>query len=102
MVRAQRRCTISRRDKHLGSGEGEVTTPHERTRAVVGARDLLTILSDGRGPYSGDLVRTLALTLLRHYPLEVDIAVSAAALPGVWAEPVTVGKAVDIARVRRR
>ncbi|SDI38976.1 hypothetical protein SAMN04487926_11634 [Paraburkholderia steynii] len=66
-----------------------MTTPNERTRAVVGARDLLTILSDGRGPYSGDLVRTLAMTLLRHYPLEVDISVSAAALPGLWADPLS-------------
>ncbi|WP_319001436.1 hypothetical protein [Burkholderia sp. AU39826] len=29
-------------------------------------------------------VQSVAERLLRHYPLDVDLAVSAAALPGVW------------------
>ncbi|WP_332328389.1 hypothetical protein [Burkholderia contaminans] len=33
-------------------------------------------------------VRALALRLIQHYPLDVDIATSAAALPGIWAQPV--------------
>lgn len=57
---------------------------------MVGARDLLVTLADGRGPYCADLVRTLAMTLLRHYPSEADIDVSAIALPRVWAEPAKV------------
>jgi hypothetical protein len=75
-----------------------MTTAEERTRAVVGARDLLETLADGRGPYCADLVRTLAMTLLRHYPTVVDIDVSAAALPNLWAEPT---KIVSL-RQRRR
>lgn len=67
-----------------------MTTAEERTRAVVGARDLLATLADGRGPYCADLVRTLALTLLRHYPSESDIDVSAAALPNLWADPTKI------------
>jgi hypothetical protein len=69
-----------------------MTTAEERTRAVVGARDLLATLADGRGPYCADLVRTLAMTLLRHYPTAVDIDVSAAALPNLWAEPAKVAR----------
>ncbi|WMY11083.1 BPSL0761 family protein [Paraburkholderia phenoliruptrix] len=56
----------------------------------MGARDLLATLADGRGPYCADLVRTLAMTLLRHYPSEADIDVSAIALPSLWAEPAKV------------
>ncbi len=67
-----------------------MTTAEERTRAVVGARDLLATLADGRGLYCADLVRTLAKTLLRHYPTAVDIDVSAAALPNLWAEPTKI------------
>ncbi|WP_309568805.1 BPSL0761 family protein [Paraburkholderia sp. BL6669N2] len=63
-----------------------MTTAEERTRAVVGARDLLATLADGRGPYCADLVRTLAMALLRHFPSEADIDASAFALPNIWAE----------------
>ncbi|WP_081063712.1 BPSL0761 family protein [Burkholderia multivorans] len=64
-----------------------MSTAEQRTQAVVGARDLLATLADGRGPYCADLVRTLAITLLRHYPSEADIDASAIALPSLWAEP---------------
>lgn len=67
--------------------EGAMTTPEERTRAILGGRELLATLAQGRGAYSPDLVRTLAMTLLRHYPRDVDIDVSAAAIPHLWAEP---------------
>jgi hypothetical protein len=33
------------------------------------------------------LVQTVALGLLRHYPLDIDLDVSAVALPGIWAAP---------------
>ncbi|WP_311734883.1 MULTISPECIES: BPSL0761 family protein [unclassified Paraburkholderia] len=62
-----------------------MTMPDERTRGVFGARELLFTLAQGPGAYSADPVRTLAKALLRHYPLEVDVAVSALALPNVWA-----------------
>jgi hypothetical protein len=32
------------------------------------------------------------MTLLRHYPTAVDIDVSAAALPNLWAEPAKVAR----------
>jgi hypothetical protein len=67
-----------------------MTTAEERTRAVVGARDLLATLASGRGPYCADLVRTLAMTLLRHYPSKADIDMSAVALPSLWADPAKI------------
>ncbi|SAK74416.1 hypothetical protein AWB75_04143 [Caballeronia catudaia] len=73
-----------------------MTTAEERTRAVVGARDLLATLAEGRGLYCEDLVRTLAMALLRHYPSQSDIDESAIALPDVWA------KAEEVANRRRR
>ncbi|CAG9269528.1 BPSL0761 family protein [Paraburkholderia caribensis] len=66
-----------------------MTTPQERTRAVLGARDLLETLAHGRGAYCTDLVRTLAFSLLRHYPLDVDIDVSALAVPTLWSSCFT-------------
>ncbi|WP_336298102.1 hypothetical protein [Paraburkholderia bryophila] len=33
------------------------------------------------------LIQTVALGLLRHYPLDIDLDVSASALPGLWAAP---------------
>ncbi|WP_282980819.1 hypothetical protein [Burkholderia vietnamiensis] len=30
-------------------------------------------------------VQSVAIRLLRHYPLDIDLDVSATALPGVWA-----------------
>jgi hypothetical protein len=33
------------------------------------------------------LVQTVAVGLLRHYPLDVDTEVSASVLPDVWAYP---------------
>ena len=35
----------------------------------------------------GGLVQSVAIGLLRHYPLNIDLDVSAAALPGVWGPP---------------
>jgi hypothetical protein len=35
----------------------------------------------------GGLLQTVVLGLLRHYPLDIDLDVSAAALPGIWAAP---------------
>ncbi|CAE6872682.1 BPSL0761 family protein [Paraburkholderia domus] len=66
-----------------------MTTAHERTNAVVGTREFLqTIALSGNTSAAGD-VQQIAERLLRHYPLDVDLAVSAAALPSLWAEPDT-------------
>ncbi|MGT2469318.1 BPSL0761 family protein [Paraburkholderia terrae] len=65
-----------------------MTTPDERTRAVLDTRDFLQTLAAGDEITIAGLVRSVAVGLLRHYPLESDISTSAAAAPGVWAEPV--------------
>lgn len=64
-----------------------MTTPDERTRAVVETRDFLRMLAAAEEITIPGLVQTVATGLLRHYPLNVDLAVSALAMPGVWAPP---------------
>lgn len=64
-----------------------MTMPYERTKAVIETRELLQILAAGGDITKGGLVQTKALRLLRHYPLDIDLDVSAAALPGIWGAP---------------
>lgn len=64
-----------------------MTTPHERTKAVTDTRELLQMLASADEITINGLVQTVALGLLRHYPLDIDLAGSAAALPGIWAAP---------------
>jgi hypothetical protein len=64
-----------------------MTTPHERTKAVVDTRGLLQMLASADEITINGLVQSVALGLLRHYPLDVDLEMSAAALPGLWAAP---------------
>ncbi|WP_175938375.1 BPSL0761 family protein [Caballeronia sp. BCC1704] len=64
-----------------------MTTPAERTKAVVDARDFLLMLSNAEEVTIRGLVQSVAIGLLRHYPLNVDLEVSALALPGVWTHP---------------
>ena len=64
-----------------------MTTPRERTKAVTDTQELLQMLAAADEITIGGLVQTVALRLLRHYPLDIDLDVSAAALPGVWAAP---------------
>lgn len=64
-----------------------MTTPQERTLAVVETRKFLQMLVAAGEITTPLSVKTIAAGLLRHYPLEVDIDVSASALPGVWAPP---------------
>ncbi|MFM0557610.1 hypothetical protein P0D69_42735 [Paraburkholderia sediminicola] len=64
-----------------------MTTPHERTKAVIDTRELLQMLASAEQITIDGLVQSVALSLLRHYPLDIDLDVSAAALPGVWAAP---------------
>lgn len=64
-----------------------MTTPCERTKAVTDTRKLLQMLARADEITIGGLVQTVALGLLKHYPLDIDIEVSASALPGIWAAP---------------
>lgn len=64
-----------------------MTTAHERTNAVVGTHEFLrTLASSGSTSVVGDVQR-IAERLLRHQPLDVDLAASTAALPRLRAEP---------------
>jgi len=69
-----------------------MTQPCERTKAITDTRRLLETLEASAQPLMWDLVRTAAMNALRHYPLEVDIAASAVALPSVWAVPLPMQK----------
>lgn len=64
-----------------------MTTPVERTKAVVDTRDFLQMLANAEEVTIRGLVQTVAAGLLRHYPLNVDLDVSASAAPGIWTHP---------------
>jgi len=64
-----------------------MTTPRERTKAVTDTRELLQMLASAKKITINGLVQSVALGLLRHYPLDIDLDVSAVALPGIWAAP---------------
>nr|WP_318230018.1 BPSL0761 family protein [Paraburkholderia terrae] len=63
-----------------------MTTPNERTAAVVATREFLEMLMALDSGASND-VRVAATRLLRHYRLDADIATSSVALPTLWADP---------------
>ncbi|RKF36693.1 BPSL0761 family protein [Paraburkholderia fungorum] len=64
-----------------------MTTPAERTKAVVDARNFLQLLSNAEEVTIRGLVQSVAIGLLRHYPLDVELDASASALPEIWARP---------------
>lgn len=64
-----------------------MTTAYERTKAVIETRKLLQLLGSSADTTTRNEIRDTALLLLRHYPLDVDIEISAAAMPGIWAAP---------------
>lgn len=64
-----------------------MTTAYERTKAVIETRKLLQLLGCPTSTATRDAVQDAALLLLRHYPLDIDLEISAAALPGIWAAP---------------
>ncbi|MFM0329501.1 BPSL0761 family protein [Paraburkholderia strydomiana] len=64
-----------------------MTTPAERTKAVVDVRDFLQMLSDAEEVTIRGLVQSVAVGLLRHYPSNVDLDASASVQPGIWAQP---------------
>jgi hypothetical protein len=63
------------------------TTPFGRTRAVVETREFLGILATADEVEIPGLVQSLARCLLRDFPLDGDIALSATLLPEIWADP---------------
>ncbi|WP_408514635.1 BPSL0761 family protein [Paraburkholderia sediminicola] len=65
-----------------------MTTPAERTKAVVDTRDFLEMLASMDEVTINGLVQSVASGLLRHFPNNIEIDVSAAALPSVWAPPL--------------
>lgn len=62
-----------------------MTTPYERTKAVTDTREFLQMIASANRVDCHGNFQSVAERLLRHYPLDVDLDVSAAALPGVWA-----------------
>ncbi|MEX3897834.1 BPSL0761 family protein [Paraburkholderia sp. BR10954] len=64
-----------------------MTTPAERTKAVLETRGFLNVLATAEQITIPGLVQSVAMGLLRHYPLDVDLEVSALALPRIWAPP---------------
>lgn len=78
-----------------------MTTADERTNAVIATREFLEMLAAADGAASSE-VRALALRLLRHYPLDVDIGTSAVALPGIWAQPDRNRYRADLIRIAKR
>jgi hypothetical protein len=67
--------------------ESHMTTPTERTRAVVETRRFLQALASDGGDTEPTDIRENAKRLLRHYPLDIDLSASASAFPSVWSEP---------------
>lgn len=62
-----------------------MTMPYERTKAVIETRELLQLLASSDDCGAPDRIHDLARRLLRHFPLDVDLDISAAALPNLWA-----------------
>lgn len=66
-----------------------MTTPDERSRAVLHTRDFLEdLLSPARMPGVPDAVREEARRLLQHYPSPANLGVAHRGAPLVWG-PVT-------------
>jgi hypothetical protein len=61
-----------------------LTPPYERTQALLRTRELLKELAVGED-IAADTLRRRAESLLKHFPAPVDVDLSAAALPGIWA-----------------
>lgn len=65
-----------------------MTTPDERTRAVLETRKFLQALAAGRmSRQSPELLQQYGRMLLRHYPSTADMHLTSDALPAWWAPP---------------
>ncbi|HIE1298122.1 MULTISPECIES: BPSL0761 family protein [Burkholderia] len=60
-----------------------MTTAYERTKPVIETREFLQMLASADELTIHGLVQSVAVSLLRHYPLDIHLEVSAAALPNV-------------------
>lgn len=65
-----------------------LTTPEERTRAVLRTRQLLIDLANrARTPNVPEALRQRAVTLLRYYPEVADMAIAHSACPHWYGPP---------------
>jgi hypothetical protein len=65
-----------------------MTTPEERTRAVLKTREFLCALTHPtRTPGMPEAVRQQAVTLLRHYPGTGDMSLAHGAIPNWFGPP---------------
>jgi len=64
-----------------------MTQPKERTKAIRDTRWLLGLLAGLDEEIDMRLVGTLASQLMRHFPTDEELSLSATALPTVWARP---------------
>ncbi|WP_408445318.1 BPSL0761 family protein [Paraburkholderia sediminicola] len=64
-----------------------MTLPYERTRAVLGAQELLTQMACAQEDVDLNVLRKRARVLLRHFPERVHLQLSAAMAPEIWGEP---------------
>ncbi|MBC8725759.1 hypothetical protein F6X37_30685 [Paraburkholderia sp. 31.1] len=69
-----------------------MTTPSERTKAVLDTRDFLEMLANAEAVTIPGLVQSVATCLLQHFPLLIDLDISASTLPTVWAPPLSPGR----------
>lgn len=63
----------------------DMTTPSERSRAVIQARAFLETLA--RSAAASQSVRQEARDLLRHYPSFIHLELSASACSAIWGNP---------------
>jgi hypothetical protein len=82
---ARRDCTNGYIERPGQKQNLPMTMPYERTKAVIETRELLQLLASSDDSAVPGRIHDLARQLLRHFPLDVDLDVSAAALPNVWA-----------------
>ncbi|WP_454826652.1 BPSL0761 family protein [Paraburkholderia xenovorans] len=78
-----------------------MTTPAERTNAVIETRRFLQMLAYDDNHTDPDKIRECAIRLLRHYPLDIDLSVSASALPKVWTAPEQLLSSYRMAYIER-
>ncbi len=64
-----------------------MTTPVQRTAAVLATRDFLKTLAEGQTYDVPGAVRALARGLLISYPAPTEILLSSLASPEIWALP---------------
>lgn len=66
-----------------------MTIPYERTLSVLRTRDLLLELAYAPTSRSKRTLRDHAKSLLKHYPDEYHLEVSARQAPDIWGDPVS-------------